>query len=342
MIRVLVTDDSPTARELLVAILTSDPEIVVVGQARHGLEAVELTKKLKPDLVTMDIRMPRMDGFEATKEIMINAPTPILIVTSSMVAHDLEASMHALRAGALAILAKPQGPQSPTFEVDCQQLLMNVKALSQVKVVRHWRHPAPDKKAACAVSSGTVQVVAIVTSTGGPAALHRIFSDLPGNFPVPILVVQHITRGFGTGLADWLNKETDLHVKLAQHGEAMAAHTVYLAPDDYHLGLADRQHVQLDRSLPIEGFKPSGTFLFQAVARVFGNASLAVILTGMGSDGVEGLRAVRAAGGRILAQDEKSSIIFGMPGSAIEAGLADQVLPLDKIANRLVELVLAR
>ncbi len=341
MIRVLIADDSATARALLVAILTSDPEIQVVGEAGNGVEAVELTRKLRPDLVTMDLRMPRLDGFEATKEIMITAPTPIVIVTSSVVIENVETAMRTLRAGALAVLAKPAGPGAPGFEEAAQQLLVNVKALSQVKVVRHWRPAAPPQKKVRPALAGSKesQVVAMATSTGGPAALYRILTDLPGDFPAPILVVQHITQGFLSGLADWLNKESDLKVKVAEDGETLAPHTVYLAPDNCHLGLASPSSILLARSPPLGGFRPSGTFLFESVARACGPAAVAVILTGMGEDGVEGLRTVRQTGGSILAQDEKSSVIFGMPAAAIAAGLPDQVLALETIASRLVELV---
>ncbi len=348
MIRVLVADDSPTTRALLTGILTSDPELQVVGEARNGVEAVELTRKLRPDVVTMDIRMPHLDGFEATKEIMITAPTPIVIVTASVAVHDVEVSMHTLRAGALAILPKPPGPGAPGFEAAAQELVNQIKAMSQVKVVRHWRQPAPasrdeGRRPKAERKPGAdlprARVVAVATSTGGPAALHRLLSDLPGDFPPPVLVVQHITAGFTAGLADWLNKVSGLHVKIAEDGEALAAHTVYLAPDDRHLGVSPRGKVALSAAPPVGGFRPSGTYLFESVARVYGAAAVAVILTGMGDDGVAGLRAVRQAGGRVIAQDEKSCVIFGMPGCAIAAGLADVVLPLDNMAARLAELV---
>jgi two-component system chemotaxis response regulator CheB len=344
MIRVLVVEDSPTARGLLVAILRSDPEIQVVGEAANGIEAVELTCELRPDVVTMDVRMPIMDGLEATKEIMATAPTPIVLITASLLIHDVDASMCALRAGALAVLPKPPGPESPGFDEAAQDLVAQVKAMSQVKVVRHWRRTGAAPREAAAASSRSpapsrARVVAIATSTGGPAALHAVLADLPGDFPAPVLVVQHITAGFIAGLADWLTKGTDLHVKVAVDCEPLAAHTVYLAPDDHHLGVAANRTVALSRAPAVGGFRPSGTVLFESVAAAYGAAAVAVILTGMGEDGVAGLRAVRKAGGRVLAQDENTSVIFGMPGAAVAAGLADHVLPLERMAAHLVELV---
>jgi two-component system chemotaxis response regulator CheB len=341
VIRVLVADDSPTARALLVAILASDPEIQVVGEAADGVEAVELTRKLRPQVVTMDIRMPRMDGFEATKEIMITAPTPIVIVTGSVSLREIETSMSTLRAGALAVFPKPPGPGSTVFDEAARQLIDNVKAMAQVKVVRHWRSPttAAPSSTSAAPPTSRARLVAIATSTGGPAALHHLLTDLPRDFPVPILVVQHITRGFSLGLAEWLNRESNLHVNVARDGEALRPHTVYLAPDDRHLGVSAPGSIALSSAPAVGGFRPSGTFLFESAAKASAGPIIAVILTGMGEDGVAGLPAVRRAGGQVIAQDEKTSVIFGMPGAAVAAGLADQVLPLNAIAGRLVEMV---
>jgi two-component system chemotaxis response regulator CheB len=342
MIRVLIAEDSLTTRLLLMEVLSSDPDIQVVGQAKNGSEAVELTQRLKPDIVTMDIHMPQMDGLAATKEIMITAPTPIVIITGSSLAREIESSVHALRAGALDVIAKPPGPDSPLFEEMTRKLIATVKAMAHVKVVRHWRsgpreglrhQPPPETKSACC------RVVAIATSTGGPAALHRLLGRLPGDFHAPLLVVQHITPGFSGGLVAWLNTVCDLHVKLAEQGETLQPHTVYLASDGAHLGVSNERVIALSDAPPVGGFRPSGTWLFESVAQAFGPEAVAVILTGMGEDGVAGLRTVRSQGGRVIAQDEKSSVIFGMPGAAIAAGVTHEVLSLDAIAARLVELI---
>jgi two-component system chemotaxis response regulator CheB len=341
MIRVLIVDDSPTARTLLTAILSSDPELQIVGEAVNGLEAVELTRKLRPDVVTMDIRMPKMDGFEATKEIMIATPTPIVIVTSSHAVHEVEMSMHALRAGALAIIQKPVGPAGPGFDEAAQQLIGQVKAMAHVKVVRHWRptNPAAKTNSPGAPRAARARLIAIATSTGGPAALHTLLSGLPDDFATPILVVQHISHGFIRGLADWLNKAGRLHVKVAEEGETIKKHTVYLAPDDAHLGISMSGLITLSAAPPIGGFRPSGSHLFESVAKAYASTAVALILTGMGSDGVAGLHAVRQAGGWIIAQNEKSCVVFGMPSVAIAANLADEVLPLEEMSGRLAELV---
>jgi two-component system chemotaxis response regulator CheB len=337
MIRVLIAEDSLTTRLLLAEILTSDPEIEVVGQAKDGVEAVALTRSLRPDLVTMDIHMPRMDGLQATKEIMITSPTPIVIITGSSMVGEVEGCMSALRAGALDVVSKPPDPTAPSFDEVSRRLVATIKALAGVKVVRHWRPAARAAPIEAVRRRGPL--VAIATSTGGPAALEQLFRGLAGNFPAPILVVQHIAPGFTAGLASWLNSVSDLRVKVAEQGEVLRPGTVYLAPDGQHLGVHEPSRISLSDAPPVGGFRPSGTFLFESVAAMAGCGAVAVILTGMGEDGVAGLRAIRAAGGQVIAQDEKSSVVFGMPGAAVAAGLVDQVLPLAAIAGRLVYLL---
>ncbi len=338
MIRALVAEDSVTARALLVEILCSDPEIEVVGEAKNGLEAVEMTKRLRPSVVTMDIRMPKMDGFEATRQIMVEAPTPIVIVSGSCDVREVEISMHALRLGALHLLAKPVGPDAPDFDEQSRRLIQTIKAMSQVKVVRRWAQRAQPPPAPVSSAGAAPRIVAIAASTGGPAALAQVLAEIRGDFTLPVLVVQHIARGFTEGFASWLNTVSSLRVKVAEHGEALRPKSVYIAPDDRHLGLADRATIEVSTAPAIGGFRPSGTYLFDSVAKVFGSSAVAVILTGMGQDGVAGLRSVRAGRGRIIAQDEQSSVVFGMPAAAAEQGLADVMVSLGAIAFHLREL----
>jgi two-component system chemotaxis response regulator CheB len=343
MIRVVIAEDSLTVRELLVEILESDPEIRVVGQAKNGAEAVELALLLKPDLITMDVHMPLMNGFEATKEIMVQVPTPIIIVSSSASREDMGHSFDAMRAGALMVVVKPDNPRSAVFSGRREQFLAMAKAMAQVKVVRRWapRAPAvvpPMGPSRISDASPRCRLVAITASTGGPTALQRILADLPRDFPVPILVVQHIAAGFVAGFADWLNASCNLRVKVAVSGEPLLAHSVLLPPDDRHLGVSRDARVVVSDAAPLNGFRPSGTYLFESAARAYGASVAAIILTGMGSDGVDGLKAVKAAGGRVLAQDEASSVVYGMPREAVAAGVVDAVLPLDDVAQYLMEL----
>jgi two-component system chemotaxis response regulator CheB len=335
----VIAEDSPTVRQLLIEVLRSDPAITVIGEATNGLEAVELAARLKPDLIAMDIHMPQMDGLEATREIMTRTPTPIVLVTSSASRADNWLSFDALRAGALAVVSKPDNPESARFTGRSEQLLRTLKAMADVKVVRRWaeRPAAVRGQWTPPATRITPRIVAMAASTGGPAALHRILSALPANFGVPVLIVQHIATGFVDALADWLGGASRLKVRVAHNGEALTPGTVYIAPDDHHLGVSAGL-TALSDAPPIGGHRPSATHLFDSVAKSFGAASIALILTGMGKDGVAGLGAVREAGGQVIAQDEKSSVVFGMPGEAAAAGVTSEVLSLDDIATRLMTL----
>lgn len=335
MIRVLVADDSPTARALLSAMLSADPELSVVGQAADGLQAVEAAARLRPDVITMDIQMPNLDGIGATRRVMSQRPTPIVIV-SSLDVREIAISLEALRAGALALFPKPQGPGSAAFERQRADLIATVKAMARVPLGKG--RPAAPRAPARVPERARAEVVAIAASTGGPAALHRIFTGLPASFPAPILVVQHLATGFAEGLAGWLDRATPLGVRVARDGEPLRPGVVYVAPDDRHLG-AEGGRVLLSDAAPVEGFRPAGSFLFESVARAYGPRACALILTGIGRDGVAGLPPIRKAGGLVLAQDEASSVVYGMPGAAVAGGLADQIVPLEGIAERLQAVV---
>jgi two-component system chemotaxis response regulator CheB len=351
MIRVLVAEDSATCLSLLTEIIGADPRLQLVATATHGAEAVRITKEVRPDVVVMDIHMPVMDGFEATRQIMNETPTPIVIVSASVDVKQVAVSMHALRLGALALLPKPSLVGDVDFDEVARQFTSSIHAMAGVRVVRRWS-PAPSSSPPARSGGPRVltplpappvrrpfEVLAIAASTGGPGALYRIISELPGTLPVPILVVQHIAHGFVDGLAVWLDGASKLRVKVASAGERLTAGTVYLAPDDQHLGLRDRQTIEISSGAPIAGFRPSGTHLFHAVARLYGKNGLALVLTGMGDDGLPGLKAVHAVGGTVVAQDEESSVVFGMPGAAVAAGVAQVVLPLEMIAHRLTRLL---
>jgi two-component system chemotaxis response regulator CheB len=240
--------------------------------------------------------------------------------------------------GALAVHAKPGNPLTPAFEEEARELVRQVKAMSQVKVVRHYERtpdppPATPALAAAALHDVPAEVVAIAASTGGPGAIHRILTTLPAEFPLPILVVQHISRGFIPGFASWLDKASPLRVKPAEAGEALRPGTVYVAVDDHHLCVTPSRMIHLSTAEAVGGFRPSGTVLFQSVAAVFGSRAVGVILTGMGRDGVDGLRAVRRAGGRTVAESEATAVVYGMPAAAVQAGLADFILPLDQVRD---------
>jgi two-component system chemotaxis response regulator CheB len=344
MINVLIADGLVTERLALVKLLRLDPEIDVIGEASHSVEALEMVKRLRPQIIVMGVHLPASGGFSATKEVMIEAPTPIVIVSDEHDARQVEMSILALRAGALAIASMPS-QLVPEASSAGERLIATVKAMAEVKVVRRGREGrregarrwAAAPQSAASIGAPT-RIVAVAASTGGPAALQQILSELPADFYLPILVVQHIGTGFVDGLVQWLDSVCSLHVKCATDGELLSPHTVYVAPDDRHLGVSSRSRIVLSQAGQIDGFRPSATFLFESVAQAFGASAVHVILTGMGRDGVSGLQVARQFKGTILAQDQASSVVFGMPGAAIEAGLADCVLPLPSIADQLIYL----
>jgi two-component system, chemotaxis family, protein-glutamate methylesterase/glutaminase len=340
MIRLLLADDSATARELLRAILEQEGDLRIVGEARDGAEAVRLARQLRPDIIVMDVHMPVVDGITATKQIMTERPTPILIV-SAATQRDVDLSLTATQAGALMALPKPDGPGSPRFDESAAELREMARAMSQVKVVRYSASFAASERPSVSRrgSPKAIELVALAASTGGPAALRQVLTALPPTFPAPILVVQHIARDFAAGFADWLGSGCSLRVKVAKHEEQIQPGSVYVAPDDVHLGVTASGKIRLSKEPAIGGFRPSASHLFESAGRSYGRRLAAVVMTGMGTDGAEGLVAAHAAGAYVIAQDESTSVVYGMAHEAVRQGAVDTILPLVQIAPHLVETV---
>ncbi len=343
-IKVLVVDDSEIFVESLVHLLSSDDEIEVVGVARDGAEALSKTSRLEPDIITMDIRMPMVSGLEAIEQIMAFQPTPILVLSDSL---SERMSFESLARGALDVIQKPSLISKGTD--NCAALAEKLKFLSKIRVVRHMaalnRGPSrPPMATSDAMESrldspGGPSAIAFACSTGGPRALMRILSGFPGSLPATILVVQHMSPGFVQGLAGWLDSGCSLDVRVAQDGDPLQPNTVLIAPDGSHMAVEHNLSVSLTNEPPVDGHRPSASVLFSSVGRVFQKRSIGVILTGMGSDGTAGAADIRTFGGTTIAQDKESSLVFGMPGAAIERGVAKYVLGIRAIPHKISQLV---
>ncbi len=344
MIKVLIVEDSLVSQELLIHILTSDPEIRVVGVARNGQEAIEAVKVLKPDIITMDIHMPGIDGFEATRQIMAKNPTPIIIVTGSLVSTEVSMAFEAVEAGALAVVHRPPGIGNPEHEIAVKELLQNVRLMSEIKVVTRTGYTLKSLQTTFYPSVSAlmpfpqIKLVAIGTSTGGPLTLQKILVDLPKDFLLPILIVQHIAYGFVNGFVEWLSGVCPLPMHIAANGEIVLPGHVYVAPDGFHLGIDSRLKVILSESAPENGVRPSVSYLFRSVVNALGANAVGILLTGMGRDGSQELKLMRDTGAITIAQDEESSVVFGMPGEAIKLGAATYILSPEKIAVMLAQL----
>jgi len=344
-IRVVIADDSLVAREMLAQILASDSAIQVVGQAADGVEAVELVEKLRPDLVTMDIHMPRLDGLGATERIMAYTPTPILVVSSSVYGEGMGRAFDALDLGALEVIKKPEPRDWAELEGIGREVIRKVKILANVRVITHLkgrrsdrRPPIPDKGAASKPKSR--RVVAIGSSTGGPSALLDVLGRLPAHLPVPVVVAQHIADGFIPGLVSWLDSGCAMRVVSAEAGVVPEAGVAYFAPTGANL-VFEGSEMRFKQPSAGQLYVPCADTLFESVARMHGERSVGVILTGMGADGAEGLKLMRNAGAATIAQDEATSTVFGMPKVAIEIGAAERVLPVQRIAEAIEDLVTA-
>lgn len=341
-----MVDDSLTVRRRLTDVLGADPELVVVGEAADGKGAIERCQELRPDVVTLDMMLPVMTGLAATEYIMAYCPTPILIVSASTNRGELFRTYDALAAGAVDVLEKPRGGESDgEWE---QRFCAAVKLVSRIKVITHPRArlgslgrqsaPPPAIEPSRRVSR-PIRIVALGASTGGPAALVEVLRQLPAGFPVPIVIVLHIDPVFGTAFAEWLDAQTTHRVAYACDGEPVASvgGRVVMAPPGKHMTVSGRA-LRLSSEPPRHSCRPSIDVLFESLALEYGGSAAACLLTGMGRDGAAGLLQIRRAGGLTMAQDEATSVVYGMPREAALLGAAELVLPLDLLGQTLAGL----
>jgi two-component system chemotaxis response regulator CheB len=351
--RVLIVEDSLVERELLGSMLSADPEIEVVGTVSGGAAALAFLRQQKPDVITMDITMPHMDGYETTRRIMETTPVPIVMVSGSWGPEEVDATFRAMEAGAVAGVGKPPGIGHRDYEEAAHRLVQMVKSMAEVKVVRRWarsRRIQEGQEASTPLSSETlcrpaqadIQLVAIGSSTGGPAVLQTLLAHLRKDFAVPVVITQHIAPGFLEGLIKWLGQTTDRVLRIAVSQERLLPGHVYLAPDGFHMGVERSCTVTLSKDAPEHGMRPAVSYLFRSVASTFGRHAVGVLLTGMGRDGAEELKLLKDCGALTIAQDEESSVVFGMPGEAVKLGAATYVLPPEKIAETLNSVVESR
>lgn len=345
-ISVMVVEDSAVARELITDALNSDPRLCVVCAVDSAEKALRILPRLAPDVISMDIRLPGMSGIEATRRIMAEHPTPIVVVAADLSREAVNGSMEALRAGALTVVEKPTVDSAEAYRAMAGRLCDQFVNMSTVKLVRHrtrkssagcqptarHRHSAPSGVAS------TIDVVAIAASTGGPPATARLLQGLGATFPVPILVVQHMGCAFLDGYTAWLNSVCDLEVGLATHGSAPAPGRVYVGPGRYHMTY-DGGLLRLIPDFSDHGHVPSGDELFASLAASAGAHAIGVLLTGMGEDGARGLLQMRQAGAYTIGQDEATSAVYGMPAVALARGAVTEQLPLEAIAARIADLV---
>lgn len=344
-IRVLLVDDSAVARMHLTQILESDPKIRVIAAVGDGQAALDFVAETLPDVILMDVQMPGLDGFEATRRIMETRPVPVIICSSISNPQEVATTFRILEAGAVACLEKPKGRAHPDFERMAEDLRRAVRLMAELKVVKRWsraKGPAPGRRPPPEpprLPFASPRCVGIGASTGGPPVLATILGGLGRDFPVPILVVQHIARGFLPGLMAWLGSCTDLRVEIAAPGVTALPGYVYFAPDDRHLGIDPGGRMFLADDPPEAHVRPSVSYLFRSLARSFGSGAIGVLLTGMGKDGAAELKALRELGATTIAQDRESSVVFGIPGEAIALGGAVLILPPAGIADALLSLV---
>jgi two-component system chemotaxis response regulator CheB len=332
-IRALIADDSPTMCNVLSALLSKDPNIEIVGCARDGEQAISMAETLQPDVITMDVQMPRLGGLEAIAQIMTRAPSRILAVCSVDNGDSVDLSFRAIAAGALELIAKPRSGPGYDIAEWGRKLAESVRLMAEVPVVRR-RGPAT-RPSAPLLRPGRVDVIAIAASTGGPNALVTILAAMPATTPVPVLIAQHMAPGFMKGFARWLEQVTSMRVVMSQTGDTCLAGHVYLPPDGQDHTVDARSVLTTSPSADLHC--PSADRLLFSVASSYGSRAAGVVLTGMGEDGARGLLAIHDANGVTMAQDEATSVVYGMPQAAFQMGATNVRLPLQAIADALIE-----
>jgi two-component system chemotaxis response regulator CheB len=340
----MVVEDSLVVRQLLVHIIARDPRLIVAAAVGSAEEALQEIGRVQPDVISMDIRLPGIDGLEATRRIMSERPTPIVVIADSIEDASLKISMNALRAGALTVVEKPVGVSSAGYAGIAETICTQLFIMSQVPVVRRrsfaWR-PDAEKKPGRPDPEWSMlrpSIMGIAASTGGPPALAKVLGALPQDFPLPVLLVQHMGAPFMEGFASWLNGLVPPEVRIAQDQEIPVPGRVYVAPGDRHLTLSSAGTLRISAEPAVGNQRPSATMLFQSIAQSAGRRGLGVVLTGMGEDGALGLVEMRQAGGYTLAEDESTAVVYGMPAAAARLGGVNVSLPLDMIAPRLLRL----
>jgi len=348
-IRVLIVDDSITARNLLKLLLSEDPVFEIAGIVSNGSEAVDFVERDKPDVISMDIHMPVMNGFEATRHIMTSNPVPIVIVSTAYNPNETQLSFQALEAGALAILPRPMGPGHPDFVRHGRSYRSTLKSLSEVRVIRRHRsesssHSRAHKDAEQKVLNGNKErkdtlnkIVAIGASAGGPSALQAIMKSIPSGFPCPVLIVQHIDKGFAEGFAQWLGQHSSIPVRIPVDGELLQSGNAYLPPGDMHLGVKKEGVATISSASPEHGLRPSVGFLFRSVGAVYGKNSIAVLLSGMGQDGARELKTLKEIGAYTIVQNKETALVYGMPGEAIRLQASCCVLPPERMVQTIID-----
>ena len=342
MIRVLIVDDSSFIREQVHRMLASDARFHVVGEAGDGVEACRLCGSLRPDLIILDVDMPHMDGIRATQRIMEIHPVPIVLFTNSTVSLQRNLPFEGIRSGALDIVLKPslyplQGPERRAF-LDRMELLAGIHVFRRSPRNGDSVPLSPPDLRRPATGRDIPKLLAVAASTGGPKALSDLFRLLPPVLPFPMLLVQHIGDEFLEGFVSWLQTFTGVTIRIAHDGETLQPNTCYLSPGDHHLSLRSQSSILLDHTAPVNSSRPSADVLFHAVRRMFGPLAVGVLLTGIGKDGAEGLLSMHEAGALTCAQDEKSSVVFGMPRKAIEMNAVSYVGNIEQIATAIMRI----